>query len=222
MSIKDLAAESIAADDAMLTDIEARILGALMEKQLTTPDAYPLTLNSLLLACNQKTSREPITNLTSGEVQHCLSSMQDRKLIDVDYGTRAQRYAQRLTRVLGVDKPVQAILNILLLRGPQTAAEILTRSQRMVEFATVENLEEQLHSLCEKTAPIIMRISRQAGQREDRYMHLLCGTPDITALAAQASISTKKSSNSELEERVLLLEQQLVTLQQQIEQLLTR
>src|SRR5690606_13505661 len=173
MSIKDLATDSAATDDAMLTDLEARILGALMEKQLTTPDAYPLTVNSLLLACNQKTSREPITNLTQGEVQHCLSQMQDRKWVDVDYGSRAHRYDQRLTRVLGIDKSAQALLNILLLRGPQTVAELFTRSQRMFEFASAESVEEKLQSLCEKSAPIIVRIPRQPGQREDRYMHLL-------------------------------------------------
>lgn len=221
MSIKDLAGDAAATEDAMLTDIEARILGALMEKQLTTPDAYPLTLNSLLLACNQKTSREPITNLNQGEVQRSLSSMQDRKLVDVDYGARAARYDQRLTRVLGVDKSVQALLNVLLLRGPQTAAELFTRTQRMFEFSSTESLEEKLHSLCEKTAPLIVRIPRQVGQREDRYMHLLCGTPDLEALAAQA-VSSKKSTGSDLEERIAILEQQVRSLQQQVEQLLTQ
>lgn len=221
MSIKDLALDPTATDDAMLTDIEARTLGALMEKQLTTPDAYPLTLNSLLLACNQKTSREPITNLEQGEVQRCLSQLQDRKLVDVDYGSRAQRYDQRLTRVLGVDKSVQALLNILLLRGPQTVAELFARSQRMFEFASAESLEEKLESLCDKTAPIIVRIPRQAGQREDRYMHLLCGAPDLAALAAQMT-GSKKSSGGELDERIAILEQQMQTLQQQVEQLLLR
>lgn len=221
MSIKDLATESAVADDAMLTDLEARILGALMEKQLTTPDAYPLTVNSLLLACNQKTSREPVTNLSQGEVQHCLSQMQDRKWVDVDYGSRAHRYGQRLTRVLGIDKSVQALLNIMLLRGPQTVAELYTRSQRMFEFASAESVEENLQSLCEKSAPIIVRIPRQSGQREDRYMHLLCGAPDLEALAAQMT-TAKKSSAGELEERIAILEQQVHALQQQVEQLLTR
>jgi uncharacterized protein YceH (UPF0502 family) len=220
MSIKDLATDPNASQDAMLTDLEARILGSLMEKQLTTPDAYPLTLNSLLLACNQKTSREPLTNLNQGEVQRCLSNMQDRKLVDVDYGTRAQRYDQRLTRVLGVDKSVQAILNVMLLRGPQTAAELFARTQRMFEFANSEALEEKLQALCLKTSPLIIRIPRQSGQREDRYMHLLCGAPDLEALALSA-VAPKKSSSSELDERVAILEQQVAVLQQQIQQLLT-
>lgn len=222
MSIKDLAADSVATNDAMLTDLEARILGALMEKQLTTPEGYPLTLNSLLLACNQKTSREPVTHLNQGEVQRCVSNLQDRKLVDVDYGSRAHRYDQRLTRVLGVDKSVQALLNVMLLRGPQTAAELFTRTQRMFEFASSDSLEEKLQSLCEKTAPLIVRIPRQAGQREDRYMHLLCGAPDLDALAAQMVSSGKKSTQGELEERVAILEQQVVSLQQQLEQLLAQ
>ena len=205
--------------EPLLTDIEARILGALMEKQLATPDAYPLTLNSLVLACNQKTSREPITNLEAGEVQRCLSQMQDKKLIEVDYGSRANRFDQRLTRVLSLDKSAQAILNVMLLRGPQTLVEVLTRTQRMFDFSSPENLQEKLDQLCAKTHPIILRIPRQPGQREDRYMHLLCGKPDLTAIAAMGS-SAKKSASPELEERVEKLEAQVEQLQKLVDKLL--
>ena len=205
--------------EPLLTEIEARILGALMEKQLATPDAYPLTLNSLVLACNQKTSREPITNLESGEVQRCLSQMQDKKLIEVDYGSRANRYDQRLTRVLSLDKSAQAILNVMLLRGPQTLVELLTRTQRMFDFSSPENLQEKLDQLCAKTHPIILRIPRQPGQREDRYMHLLCGKPDLTAIAAMGG-SAKKSASPELEERVEKLEAQVEQLQKLVDKLL--
>ncbi|HSX84284.1 MAG TPA: YceH family protein [Cellvibrio sp.] len=205
--------------EPLLTEIEARILGALMEKQLATPDAYPLTLNSLVLACNQKTSREPITNLESGEVQRCLSQMQDKKLIEVDYGSRANRYDQRLTRVLSLDKSAQAILNVMLLRGPQTLVELLTRTQRMFDFSSLENLQEKLDQLCAKTHPVIMRIPRQPGQREERYMHLLCGKPDLTAIAAMGS-SAKKSASPELEERVEKLEVQVEQLQKLVDKLL--
>lgn len=201
--------------EPMLSNIEARILGALMEKQLATPDAYPLTLNSLVLACNQKTSREPVTNLESGEVQRCLSHMQDKKLIDIDYRSRAQRYDQRLTRVLGLDKAAQAVVNVMMLRGPQTLAELLTRTQRMFEFASLEVLEEKMEQLCAKTHPIVVRIPRQAGQREDRYMHLLCGQPDFEAVAALAG--TKKAGSGELTERIEKLEQHLEALQKIIE-----
>jgi len=202
--------------EPMLSSIEARILGALMEKQLATPDAYPLTLNSLVLACNQKTSREPVTNFESGEIQRCLSHMQDKKLIDIDYRSRAQRYDQRLTRVLGLDKAAQAVVNVMMLRGPQTLAELLTRTQRMFEFASLEALEEKMEQLCAKTHPIVVRIPRQAGQREDRYMHLLCGQPDLDAVAALAG-GTKKSGSGELTERIEKLEQRLEALQKIIE-----
>jgi len=202
--------------ESMLSSIEARILGALMEKQLATPDAYPLTLNSLVLACNQKTSREPVTNFESGEIQRCLSHMQDKKLIDIDYRSRAQRYDQRLTRVLGLDKAAQAVVNVMMLRGPQTLAELLTRTQRMFEFASLEALEEKMEQLCAKTHPIVVRIPRQAGQREDRYMHLLCGQPDVDAVAALAG-GTKKSGSGELTERIEKLEQRLEALQKIIE-----
>lgn len=207
-----------------LSAIEARVLGALMEKQLTTPDQYPLTLNSLALACNQKTSREPISNYESGQLQRCLSELQDRQLISVDYGARAARYDQRLTRVLSVDKATQAILTVLLLRGPQTVAEIMTRTQRMVEFASHHALEEKLQQLCAKTKPTVMHIPRQMGQREDRYMHLLCGMPDLTAIAAMQSSTAANRSGSEehntqmeqkieqLENRIMLLEKQVATL----------
>ena len=208
---------------ALLNAIEARVLGSLMEKQLTTPDQYPLTLNSLLLACNQKTSREPLSNYDSGTVQRCVSELQDRQLIAVDYGARAARYDQRLTRVLSVDKQTQAILTVMLLRGPQTVAEILTRTQRMAEFANPQALEEKLQQLCAKTKPLVVHIPRQAGQREDRYTHLLCGAPDLPAIAAMQSAS-KSSSNSDehnaqqehkiqqLENRIELLEKQVAAL----------
>jgi uncharacterized protein YceH (UPF0502 family) len=211
--------------EPMLTAIEARVLGALMEKQLTTPDAYPITLNSLVLACNQKTSREPISNYDPGELQRCASQLQDKKWIDVDYGTRAARYDQRLTRVLGLDKASQALLNVMLLRGPQTLAELLTRTQRMFDFENLKAVEEKLDYLCAKTTPYFVKIPRVAGQREDRYMHLLCGKPDLAAIAAMVS-SAKASShgdsehNSQLEQKIEALENQVQRLQQQMKVLM--
>lgn len=209
-------------DQALLDAMAARVLGALMEKQLTTPDQYPLTLNSLQLACNQKTNREPVTNYDAGPLQRCVSELQDRQLLAVDYGARAARYDQRLTRVLSVDKATQAILTVLLLRGAQTVAEILTRTQRMFEFSSPQTLEEKLQSLCAKTKPHVIHIPRLAGQREDRYTHLLCGQPDLSALAAQAA--TGKSgggeSRAELEEKIHALELRIATLEKQVADLL--
>lgn len=205
-------------NEALLNDMEARVLGSLMEKQLTTPDQYPLTLNSLQLACNQKTSREPVTNYDSGPLQRCVSELQDRQLIAVDYGSRAARYDQRLTRVLSVDKATQAILTVMLLRGAQTVAEILTRTQRMVEFASPQALEEKLQSLCVKTKPLVIHIPRLPGQREDRYTHLLCGQPDISAIAAQAAAnkSAGGDTRADQEEKIISLELRIATLEKQV------
>ncbi|RYY04119.1 MAG: DUF480 domain-containing protein [Gammaproteobacteria bacterium] len=204
-------------NEPMLTTIEARVLGALMEKQLTTPDAYPITLNSLVLACNQKTSREPISNYESGELQRCASQLQDKNWIAVDYSARAARYDQRLTRILGLDKAAQALLNVMLLRGPQTLAELLTRTQRMFEFENIKAVEEKLDYLCAKTTPYFVKILRASGQREDRYTHLLCGEPDVNAIAAM--ISQSKVSAAVDDERIPVLEKKIEALEQQLENL---
>lgn len=205
--------------EPMLSAIEARVLGSLMEKQLTTPDAYPLTLNSLVLACNQKTSREPVSNYESGEIQRCVSALQDRKLVDVDYGARAARYDQRLTRVISLDKAAQSLLCIMLLRGPQTLSELLTRTQRMYEFKNTEEIQEKMDHLCAKTTPAFIHIPRQPGQREDRYMHLLCGKPDLTAIYAASQASAASTRSHSANEDTGQLEQQLNALQLQVSQL---
>lgn len=216
---------NIAADDAnpvlpepQLSVIEMRVLGSLMEKQLTTPDAYPLTLNSLVLACNQKTSREPVSNYSNAEVHQCVRQLADKKLVDVDYSGRAERYSQRFTRVLGVDKRAQALLSIMLLRGPQTCHDLLVRTQRMHDFGTDENVHEVLAHLCEKFTPLVQRVAPQAGQREERFVHLFSGMPDLSAVAALRSESRAMPSSG-LEERVALLELQVAALQEQLRQI---
>lgn len=215
---------SASTDEPMLTATEARVLGSLMEKQLTTPDAYPLTLNSLLLACNQKTSREPVSNYQQGEVQHCVSQLQDKNWLTVDYSGRAARYDQRLTRVLGLDKAAQALLNVMLLRGPQTLAELLSRTQRMFEFESINAVEEKLESLCSKSTPYFVRIPKAPGQREDRYMHLLCGKPDLAAIAAMMSAEktplASDDSIAQLENKILELNNQVQLLQRQVKVLM--
>ena len=201
-----------------LNAMQARVLGALMEKELTTPDAYPLTLNSLVLACNQKTSREPVSHYESGAVQHCLRELADAGLVHVEWGSRADRYAQRLTRTLGIDKPVQALLNVMMLRGPQTLNELMSRCQRMYSFESSEAIGEILAHQCDKVAPIIRHLPRQPGQREDRYMHLLCGEPDINA-TAYTSAGSRQTTASGHEQRIEALEETVALQQQLIEQM---
>mgnify|MGYP000043436561 CR=1 FL=1 len=202
---------------AMLSTLEARILGALMEKQLTTPDAYPLTLNSLLLACNQKTSREPVMNLEEGEVQQCLYQLQDRKLVEFDYGSRANKFNQRLTRTLHFTDAEHAFFCIMLLRGPQTVNELLSRTRRMFEFQSTAEIDDLLNKLLNKITPLIQKMPAQSGQREDRYMHLLCGEPEAVTASVKSPASTANSSVDELIERVEALEKQVSWLVERIQ-----
>lgn len=195
---------------ALLNAVEARVLGAMMEKELATPENYPLTLNSLTLACNQKSSREPQMNLTQGQVGSCIRRLQERQLVSSDPGSRTERYAQKLTKFLNIDKAGQAVLNIMLLRGPQTLNELLTRSQRMWQFQDVAAVENVVNALTQGTEPRVQKIPRQSGQREDRYMHLLCGK--LTIQASQPQRSTGSAPNTDLEERIAELEKKVAML----------
>ncbi|WP_196159822.1 YceH family protein [Reinekea sp. G2M2-21] len=200
-------------NDAMLTPTEARVLGSLMEKQMTTPDVYPLTLNSLVLACNQKTSREPVMNLQNGEVQRCLNQLEARDLVEIEYGSRADKFKQKLSKALSFDKAEQAIFCLMLLRGPQTVNELFSRSHRMFDFGSATKVQELLETLLGKLKPLVVKIPAQAGQREDRYTHLLCGEPDLSALPkATASRAVDHSAIDELTQRVEILEKQVADL----------
>ena len=200
----------------LLKAIQARVLGVLMEKQQTTPDAYPLTLNSLVIGCNQKTSREPVTHYTSGDIQHCLRELADNSLVNIDPSGRADRFAQRLTNELGIDKAKQALLNVMLLRGAQTVHELLTRTQRMHSFDTDQEVEDMLNELCQQSPPMVQRIAKQTGQRDDRFIHLLCGEPDLTAIASKRSQSNAPFS-PQANEQVEALEARIAELEKKIE-----
>jgi len=141
------AAESTETTPALLSNIEARILGSLMEKQMATPDAYPLTVNSLLNACNQKTSREPVTNLQQGEVVRSLRELEGKKFVRYEMGARSERYEQTLSSALSLSRKQQALLCVMLLRGPQTANELLSRTQRLHAFENKDDMEVSLTAL---------------------------------------------------------------------------
>ena len=203
-----------------LEAIQARVLGVLMEKQQTTPESYPLTLNSLVIGCNQKTSREPVTNYTSGDIQHCLRGLADNSLVHIDPSGRADRFAQRLTNELGIDRAKQALLNVMLLRGAQTVHELLTRTQRMYSFENDQEVEDLLDELCQQNPPIVQRIAKQTGQRDDRFVHLLCGEPDLTAIASKRShnsVPVLPQANEQLE----ALEGRITELEKKVEFLIT-
>lgn len=162
----------------LLLSIELRILGALMEKQLTTPDQYPLTLNTLITACNQKSSRDPVSNHTQGEIARALQQLQHKKFVNKEYGSRAEKFSQYFIKHLELGKKHQALLCVMMLRGAQTLSELNTRTQRMVEFSDKEDLEHTLDRLCNREIPYVSRLSQQPGQRGERFTHLFSGTPE--------------------------------------------
>lgn len=173
-----------------LTAVEARVLGVLVEKQLTVPDTYPLTMNSLLAGCNQKTSREPVMHLTEAEVQEALDSLRRQTLVVESFGAsgRVLRYAQNLDRVLRTPGPTTTLLAVLMLRGPQTPGELRSNSDRLYRFADTSALEAYLDEMATRSAgALVMQLPKQPGSREHRYAHLLCGTPDMAALSASSA-----------------------------------
>jgi uncharacterized protein YceH (UPF0502 family) len=170
-----------------LSPLEARVLGVLIEKQLTTPDYYPLTLNALLAGCNQKSNRNPVMNVTEGEVQMALDGLKHHTLIIESYGAsgRVMRYAHNLTKVLGVSQAVSALLDALMLRGPQTPGELRTGCDRMYHFADISSVEAYLEEMATRSAgALVVKLAKQPGSREHRWAHLLCGPVDADAQAA--------------------------------------
>ena len=198
-----------------LTSIEARVLGCLIEKQATTPETYPLTLNAVVLACNQKTSREPVLNLNPGEVGHALRSLEGRGLSRLVMGSRADRWEQRTEKQLELVHAQVILVGLLLLRGPQTLNELLTRSNRMHDFEDAAEVQHQLERLSSRGLACLL--PRQSGQREDRYMHLLGSPADLQAtLSARPS---ERSDNSGQTDRLEALEARIAELEQRLSRL---
>lgn len=201
---------------ARLTQIEARILGSLVEKAATTPDVYPLTLNNIVLACNQKTAREPVTTLGTGEVGHALRQLEPRGLVKSEYGARSERYQHRLDRVFDLTPAQTCLLALLFLRGAQTLHELLARSERLHRFESIDDVRYALERLAERETPMVRRLPRGAGQREDRYAHLLCGEPAIPEPAAHASTHVSAGAPADSEgwiERIEALEARVAALE---------
>ncbi|WP_242112585.1 YceH family protein [Luteimonas aquatica] len=202
---------------APLSGIEARILGCLIEKEATTPEAYPLTANSLLLACNQKNNREPVMELEPGAVGHALREMEDKRLVRSEHGARADRYEHRFTQAYSVTAQQQAILSVMLLRGPQTVVELLTRCERLAKFQGAEEIRAVLERLMQRTPALVVNLGRAAGQREDRYMHLLAGPVSAEQFASARPAPARERTS--LESRLDALEATVEALRQELDAL---
>jgi uncharacterized protein YceH (UPF0502 family) len=205
-----------------LSEIEARVLGSLVEKQVTTPEYYPLTLNSLTLACNQKNNRSPVTSYSETEVAAALESLREKNLAYVFYGStsRVPKYKHVLPEVMHLSPPELALMCVLLLRGPQTTGELATRAFRLHEFAGLEEVETTLNSLITREPdPLVMRLPRQSGQKEMRFAHLLSGEVSIDVeREAVAPVRGKGRGD----DRMVALEAEVETLKAEVGMLKTQ
>jgi len=202
--------------EGMLSAHGSRVLGCLMEKQMTTPDYYPLTLKALTAACNQKSSRVPVLNLTASEVGGVVNALRAEGLITARMDGRADRFEQHLSRKLSLSSKQRAVLCVLMLRGALTLNEIRINTARMVEFADADELQALLDDLMARDEALLLCIGRVAGQREDRFTHLLCGTPEINGATHAPSESSDSGGQWD---RVDQLEHDVADLKEELKQL---
>lgn len=197
---------------AKLTETEARVVAALVEKQLTTPEYYPLTINALVQACNQKTNREPVVSYDEQTVQKSVDDLRDKNLVYVFYGStsRVPKYKHILPDALELAPSETAVLCVLMLRGAQTLGELRERTGRLYEFSGLGEVSETLDNLTRRDEPLVVKLERQPGQKEVRYAHLLSGEVVQTATVAAAETSVSKRQASD--ERIEKLEQEIENL----------
>jgi uncharacterized protein YceH (UPF0502 family) len=170
-----------------LSDIEVRVLGSLIEKEITTPDYYPLSMNALVAACNQSSNRNPVAHFDEGTVARAADSLREKKLVHlVDRGeSRVTKYRHVVYEVMNLGRPAIAAMCVMMLRGPQTVGEIRTRSNRLYDFSSLEEVETTLNSLLSREPPLIVQLPRQSGQKEARCAHLLSGEVQLTEPEAE-------------------------------------
>ena len=194
----------------ILTETEARVVGALIEKQLTTPEYYPLTLNSLIAACNQKSNRDPVVSFDEETVQKSLDILRDKNIVYVFYGStsRVPKYKHILPDVLELEPSETAVLCVLMLRGAQTLGELRERTSRLYEFSGLGEVNETLDNLMRREEPLVIKLERLPGQKEARFAHLLSGEVDVESYAKENTSSNKQAGG----ERIEKLEQELENL----------
>ncbi|MFA0436307.1 YceH family protein [Vibrio breoganii] len=205
-----------------LSPLEARIIGCLIEKEVTTPDYYPLNLNSLTTACNQKSNRDPVMELSDAEVLDGINALTDRRLVNDEssFNSRTAKYRHRFCNTefgdLQFSAQEKAIVCVMLLRGAQTPGEIRTRTNRLAQFADVKEVEATLDKLANLDTPIVVKLPREPGKRESRYQHLFCGEVDIEALATATPVSSVKTPTAE---KLEALEQEVASLKSEVAEL---
>ena len=196
-----------------LTPIEARVLGTLMEKARTVPDSYPLSLNALVLGCNQKSSRDPLMEITDDEAKNALASLKSQSLVFEASASRVPRFEHNFQRAVRVNEAQAVVMGLLMLRGPQTAAELRTSGERWYKFADPAAVEAVLQDLQQRGDDggqlMVRQLPRTPGAREQRWVHLLCGEPDLAALTAMAASQTAHTDGQGLLARVTALENTL-------------
>jgi len=207
--------------DLLLNEVEVRVLGSLIEKDITTPDYYPLSLNALVNACNQKNNRDPVMALDENAVRDALASLQEKRLAGPAGGadSRVTKYEHHLQEVFNFGRPETAVLCVLLLRGPQTPGELRGRTERMYRFEELDDVQSTLQKLMQREPPLVKMLPRQPGTKEARYVHLLAGDVqgwEAAPAAAAASGSDDRDRITLLEERVDSLHREVADLRQQL------
>ena len=195
-----------------LDAVEARVLGSLLEKQQTTPEYYPLTMNALIAACNQKSSRDPVMELSEDTVSEAVERLREERALRETSGSRASRFEHLLDYRLRINRAERSLLTVMLLRGPQTLNELKTRTERMHPFASTSEVEEALVGLVERTHPLVVRIPRRSGQKEERWMHTLAG--EIDTMAGGDDTPAAPTRGGGLAERVAALEERLARIEE--------
>jgi len=204
----------------IFSDIEVRVLGALVEKQVTTPEYYPLTLNALTLACNQKNNRHPVTSYSENEVANALETLREKNLTYVFHGStsRVPKYKHVVPEVMHLNPAETALICALMLRGPQTLGELRSNAGRLHEFSGLDEVDETLNGLAvREPEPLVVRLQRQPGQKEARVAHLLSGDPP-EELISETSIP-RTSSRQNDRERIESLEQSVAALTEEVKNL---
>ena len=199
-----------------LDEFEARVLGALLEKEVTTPEYYPLSLNALVNACNQKSNRDPVMALDESAVRTALESLNDKNLVGQasSADSRVPKYIHHLQEVFNFDRRESAVLCVLLLRGPQTLGELRGRSERMYRFDDLSVVESALHRLMEREPPLVMKLARQPGTKESRYAHLLSG--ELEEWSAPGEPQAVASQIGQDDERITVLEVEVQSLRKEV------